>query len=285
MFWFFAAFIATLARTGTHVVNKRILQKARSVTLVTATTFFICLVYLPVFIYSVVKEPVITSYPLAFFGVAASALLNAVAIVMLMQGLKFGDMSIAVPLRNLVPLFALIWAVAFLHETVTPMVITATFLIVCGAMLLHIEKGFKLVLKKKASLFALSAALLYSFALIADKFVLNHIKPINYTFLVYLTTLVFLLLFNVIIKNLKNVQAILRNNWKPIVLVAVLANLGSFFTFTAISLTDVTKIAPVLRMEVLFSVVAGGLFFKEKNILFKILGSGLLIAGVLMIIL
>jgi uncharacterized membrane protein len=165
------------------------------------------------------------------------------------------------------------------------MVITATFLIVCGAMLLHIEKGFKLVLKKKASLFALSAALLYSFALIADKFVLNHIKPINYTFLVYLTTLVFLLLFNVIIKNLKNVQAILRNNWKPIVLVAVLANLGSFFTFTAISLTDVTKIAPVLRMEVLFSVVAGGLFFKEKNILFKILGSGLLIAGVLMIIL
>ena len=285
MFWFISALIATFARTGAHVVNKKLLQSARSVTLVTATTFFICIIYLPIFIYSVANDPVITTYNLAYLGAVISALFNAVAIIMLMQGLKFGDLSIAVPLRNLVPVFVLIWGVAFLHEKVTPVLIIATFLIVLGAILLHFKKGFKLILRRKASLFALSAALLYSFAIIADKFALNHIKPVNFTFIVYSITFGFLMLFNILTRNLKNVRDLLKKNWKPIILVAVFANLGSFFTYTAISLVNVTKIAPIFRMEVLFSVIAGGFFFKEKNILVKIAGASLLIIGILLIVL
>lgn len=285
MFWFLSAFLATLARTGAHVVNKKILQNARSVTLVTATTFFICVIYLPIFLFYLVKDPVLTTYNLAYVGVAISAIFNAFALVLLLKGLKFGDMSIAVPLRNLVPLFALVWAAVFLHETVTPTLIFATILVILGAMLLHVKKGFKLVLRRKSSLFALTAALLYSLALIADKFALTYIKPLNYAFLTYLTTFIFLIIFNIAIKNMHNVSNLLKKNWKGIVLVAVFACLGSFFTFTAISLVDVTKIAPVLRMEVLFSVIAGGIFFKEENIFMKIIGAILLVAGILIIVL
>ena len=284
MIWLISALIATLARTGTHVLNKDLLKNITPIILVTATSLFICLLYSPVFAFSMFQNSVISVYKFAYLGVLVSALFNSFAIIFLMQGLKSGDMSIAVPLRNLVPIFALVWGVFILGESVSFILIPATILVVVGAILLHVKKGFKLALKRKGSLSALAAALMYSFALIADKFALTYIEPIKYVFLVYIGMLICLLSFNVFKKELGKVKNFIKNKWKPIVLISALAAAGTFFTFTAISLVNVTIIAPVLRLEVLFSVIAGGFFFKEKNMWMKILGAALLFAGIILII-
>jgi len=284
MLWFIAAIIATLARTGTYTLNKNLLKNISPLTLATSTSLFVCILCSPVFLLSVSQNPVITTHNLAYLGVAAASFLNSFAFIILMKALKSGYMSIVVPLRNLVPVFVLVWGVIFLNEPVTVALVLATFLIVIGVLLLHLGKGFHLLVKGKASLLALVAAFLYSLALIIDKFVINYITPINYAFLLYMAMFVFLFIFSAFERNLADVGGFIRNSWKPVILLAVLAFTGSFFIFTSISLANVTTIAPVLRLEVLFSVIAGGMFFKERNILIKLLGAFLLFAGIALII-
>jgi len=67
-------------------------------------------------------------------------------------------------------------------------------------------------------------------------------------------------------------------------MVGLITAVGSFFTFTAISLADVTVIVPVFRLEVLTSVIAGGVFFREKHMMVRIIGALLLIAGIILIL-
>ncbi len=284
MFWFISAIAATLARTGTHVLNKRILKDVGPLTLSTVTTLFVCILYSPIFLLSVSVNPIITLNNMAYLGTLISGLFNTLAIVLLMRALKSGDVSIAVPLRNLVPLFAMFWAVIFLGEALSSIIVLATVMIIAGALILHTERGFHLMLKKKTSLFALSTAVLYSFAIIADKFATTYIEPVRYTFLIYLVMLVFLLVFNVLEKNLAHIMSFIKESWKPVIMIAMLALTGSFFTFTAISMVPVTLIAPILRLEVLFSVIAGGVFFREENMWFKLLGAVLLFLGVILIV-
>jgi drug/metabolite transporter (DMT)-like permease len=283
MFWLISAIVATLARTGTHILNKRMLKDVGPLTLTASTTLFICTIYSPVFFLSVSQNPVISTNNLAYIVALVSGLLNSLAIILLMKALKFGDMSIAVPLRNLVPLFAMIWAVIFLGEMLGWLLVLSTMMIVIGALLLHIDSGFQLRLRRRGSLFAVSTAIIYSFAIVADKFATTYIEPVKYTFLIYLVMLISLLMFSMLERKLSEISGFIRKSWRPVIVIAILASVGSFFTFTAISLVPVTIIAPIFRLEVLFSVIAGGLFFREKNMLVRLLGAGLLFIGMVLI--
>lgn len=284
MFWFISALVATLARTGTYTLNKKILKDIGPLVLTTTTTLFVCIIYSPIFFASFMQNPVISLSVTGYYAAVASGFLNAFAALLLMKALKIGDMSIAVPLRSLVPLFAMFWAILFLGEAVTLLIAASTLMIIVGALLLHMKPGLKLNLKERGSLFALSTAVIYSFTITADKIATTYIEPAKYTFLIYLLMLVFLVIFTSMERKLGSIGGFMKESWRYVLLIAVLASVGSFFTFTAISLVPLSVIAPVLRLEVLFSVIAGGLFFREQNIKIRLLGAFLLFLGVVLIV-
>ena len=53
----------------------------------------------------------------------------------------------------------------------------------------------------------------------------------------------------------------------------------------ALTMNIVPYVISLKRSNILFSIILGGLFFKEKDIAQKILGASIIILGVLMIIL
>lgn len=284
MLWFFVAILATLLRTGKYVVNKKVLEDVDSLTLSAAASLFTFILYSPVFLFSVSMNPIAINNWMVYLGILASGFLNSLAIYLVMKSLKLGELSVSIPLRNLVPLFALVWGVLILGEPLSLILIPAVLLIVVGASLLHMKEGMNLSFDRKPSMFALGAALLYSFAIIADKYVTNYMRPRNYVFFIYGIMVAFLFLFSKLDNRLGDVTSFIKDSWKVVIVIGILGGAGSLLTFTAISMTLVSKVAPVLRAEVLFSALAGVLFFKERNILLKIIGASLLMVGLALVV-
>lgn len=284
MFWLIFAIIATLLRTGKYVVSKVALKDIDSLTLATITSLFTFILYSPVFFYSVSKNPLAVNNPTVYLAIILSGFFNSLAIYLVMESLKLGEISVAIPLRNLQPLFAVILGWLILKETLSLDLIPATILVVLGAILLHAKEGLNFKLKDKSSMLAIAAAFILSMALIADKYVTNYLKPLNYVYFIYGIMFLFLFTFSKFKGKTGKIKEFTKNRWKIITLFATLSAGGSFFTFTTISLVEVVKVAPVLRLEVLFSGIFGYFYFKEKNFALKLIGGILLLLGLILII-
>lgn len=284
MLWLLAAVLAMVFRTARNVLNKNVLQEVDSLSLATVVSLFAAIIYSPIFAFSVANNSLFLGNISAYGGILASAFFNSLGIYLLMQGLKTGDVSIVVSLRNIVPLFALVWGVMLLGETVSLVLIPATVLVVAGVILLHMKQGMDLSLKRKSSFYSISAAFIFSLAITADKYVVGFIKPLNYVLFLFIFRFLFLLIFLGLDNKLDQFRQLIASHWRPITVISALSA-GSFFCIlTALSLAKVTLVAPVLRVEVLFSALAGGYFFKEENLKLKLVGAGLLMLGLVLVV-
>jgi len=277
MIFLLAAITAVILRTVSHVFNKKIVRDIQPIYLVTTTAIITTIVLFPFFAYSVI-DGTVTEEPIGYLGVAGSALFNVLGALALMKGLKSGRLGVAVPMRNLVPLFTLFWGVIFLGETLTFILVPATFMVVFGTFLIN-RSSLRF---SKGAGYGLLSAFMYSIAVIIDKFTLGIIAPRFYVFLIPLVMSVLLMFYNR--NRLKRIWKAFVRRWRMFVMVGLITAVGSFFTFTAISLADVTVIVPVFRLEVLTSVIAGGVFFREKHMMVRIIGALLLIAGIILIL-
>lgn len=288
MLWFLYTILAMLFRTSTNLLNKNLLKDIDSLTLGAVASLFTTLVYGPIFLFSIARTPLAAVSSRVTGAILASGFFNSIGLYLLLRALKRGDVSVVIPLRNLGPVFTLVWGILLLGETISPLLIPATLLIVAGATLLHIDKGLKLNLSDEASLFALGAAFFFSLAIIADKYVTGFMQPIRYVFFIFLLRFVFLSLFMQIEHSFQQTKELasdlINNYWRPLFFIAFFSASGAFLLFTSLSLAKVTLVAPALRIEVLFSALAGGYFFKEKNMKLKLTGATMLVIGLILVV-
>jgi len=283
MLWFLSVLVAAIARTGEFALFKSALRKIDPLILATAATLFTVIIYSPIFALSYIQNPVISESDIVLFVIPLSGLVNSLGLVVVLKAFKTGDFSVAVPLRDLVPIFSFFWAVLILGETVTLSIVAATLLVVIGAILLHI-KNRRIDIRSRSSLYAIIAALLASFSIITDKVINTHIEPIKAALIVYGMMFVFLISFTVISGKFPDFKTTVLRKWRSVVPIPLFAIVGTLGVYTALSLANVTLVSPLIRIEVLFSVLAGGYFFKEKNMLFRLLGALFIFAGIFLII-
>ena len=67
-----------------------------------------------------------------------------------------------------------------------------------------------------------------------------------------------------------------------IILGATIA-LAQYAAYTAFSLAPVGYAVSIFRLSTLFTVVAGGLFFKEKNLVSRFLGAAIMVGGAILL--
>lgn len=214
-----------------------------------------------------------------------------IGIIFYMKALKAGNLVSTIPFLSFTPAFLLITSFIFIGEVPSLFGIIGVLMIVVGAYVLNIRelrKGllepFRAITKEKAALFMLATAFLYALTNTTNKFILGSISPIFLAFVDVFFIVV--LLVPILLVKTKGIVKQLKNNWKSLIPIGICTGLMSVFGFMALNMTASSYFLGVKRMSILFAMMFGVLFFKErKNLTQSFIGAAIMILGVLAIVL
>jgi len=221
------------------------------------------------------------------FALVAGSMLNIVAVISYLKAVKESDISLVVPLVALSPIFMLMTSPLILGEMPDKVGSIGILLIVIGTYMLNIkrEKGFfypfKALWHDNGARYMLLTALIWSISANFDKMGVINSSPIFWGFSIELgiATLIFILM----LYNIGEHKTEIIKNFGSLSILGTLHGAMIFFQMFAVSVTLVAYVIAIKRISVLIVVIAGYLFFREKGIKERIIGSILMIMGFILI--
>ncbi len=223
--------------------------------------------------------------PMVAAVILLSGTVNIAAIYAFLTALKIEDLSVVAPLVQLSPIFVAFSEPVFLATPFNVFFIIGAFLAVGGSFILLADERAWLRplahVSTRAAILAISAAAFFSVASLSNRYVTTRISPMFYTFLIYfLMTAGFAIILAVRRKRIRTVSLV-----KPkLVSLGGLTALRTSLTYFAFSLAAASRVTVSLQLSILFSVIAGGLLFGERQILRKLLGGLLIILGIVFVV-
>jgi len=193
---------------------------------------------------------------------------------------RFSDVSLVYPITTSSPLFILMWAMLFLDEDLTLVGIAGILLTILGTIVLNSIKGrgFKL---GKGVLYALLAAFLYSFGALMDK---KGVSQGN--FILYVYSMSFFMTFFLFLYSRKSGELTIekvRSDGKLVILAGIIV----FASFTSyrygLTMIELSYATALRQVNVLFGALFGMLLFGEKLTVNKVLGTVVIMIGVMLI--
>lgn len=222
-------------------------------------------------------------------ALAVGGLLNVLATVLYMKALKYGDLSVSVPMVTFTPVFLLVTSPFILGEFPDVWGLAGIILIVGGSYILNIGKKtvgfwepFKSLIREKGPRYMLMVAFIWSITSNVDK-----IGVLNASVLVWVLAIdgfgsIFLLPI-ILSRRRRNSDLSTRFQMKKMILLGGVVFLRSVFQMLAISLALVAYVISIKRTSAVFAIVFGYLFFREKGIRERLAGAILMVTGVFLI--
>jgi uncharacterized membrane protein len=205
--------------------------------------------------------------------------------------IKFGELSRVIPFTKLNPVFTAIIAALVLGEQMTQTRVFGIILVTIGSYAILEEKNsgwkkpFTNFVKLKAPKYAALSALVYSFASVADRFGTQIIQPEIYTFIIYviITSTLSVYLLTQKRELIPDIKTNFNQHRFYYIITGIGAALASYLIFFAFSQAQASRVIPVLQIQVFISVAAGYILFNEDHLREKIIGSLILVAGVILV--
>jgi drug/metabolite transporter (DMT)-like permease len=274
--------LSALIHASWNLLAKRSLDKQ-------AFLWLASLVSLAVFVvpFALAARPVPPeAWPLIFL----SGVLEAVYFLLLGSAYQRGDMSLVYPLaRGSAPLFVLMFASLFLGEQVRWTGMLGIVLVVAGIYTLHLKvlnlRGLLapfLSLKDRPSQIALLTGLTIGSYSVVDKVGVGYTGPISYIFLVFSVCSLVLVPYMWLVKS-QAIRREWRDNRPSILAVGVMSLCGFLLVLFALTVSQVSYVAPVREISVVFGAVLGALVLREPFARVKIAGSVLIFVGIVLI--
>ena len=202
-----------------------------------------------------------------------------------MKGLENISISRFVPILFTFPLLTILLSILFLKEKIHPEVVAGTVLIILGIWILSREhntgneKNIKLGIS-----FALLAAFLYAFSIVATKTGLNDVDPFQSVLISM--PLPFAMLYLYYSFN-NGARTILRFKKEAYILLGLggIAGMGfgSYFFFVSLTLIGASKATSLSAITPFLSSIIALVTLKEKLTLTLILGTMATVAGIIVI--
>lgn len=245
--------------------------------------------------------PLIVFSPLLFFielrfnyqffeALFISGLINITSAILYHRALFKGDISIVIPILSFTPLFLLFLSPLIVGEFPDSWGLIGTILIVAGSYLLNINlkkqnvfSPLKSLIKNAGTRYMLIIAFIWAISANFDKRGIEASSIYQYIIFINLFATIGTTIF-IFSKRKISFQA-LKLEYKNLFAVGFLTSAGYFVHMTAITLTLVVYVVSLKRTGGMISVLLGYFIFKEKNIRKRFLGSAIMFAGVLLIIL
>lgn len=227
-----------------------------------------------------------------WLNIAIAAPLGVLVNLSYITAIKIAPISLTMPMAASTPLIATISGFLLRGETTTALKLLGVLVIVLGAYLLNISEIKNGVLEPLKSLFRnrgvqlmLLAQSLVGVTPVFEKNAIFHTTP-REPLMVAFIALLFLtgFFFPFMLAKTKNPIVQFRRNFWWFVLPAPMGALTVWAAFTAYSLTNVGYVTAVFKLSMLFTILWGGLFFKEKRIRERFLGASVMVVGTILLI-
>ncbi|MEE9591497.1 MAG: DMT family transporter [Thermodesulfobacteriota bacterium] len=214
--------------------------------------------------------------------------LEITAILLYVKAIRVSPLSLTIPFMALSPAFIILIAFLFLGELPDLSGLVGVFLIVVGAYVLNAKMSreglfepIRAIGRERGSVLMIIVAFIYSITSTLGKVAVQHSSPIFFGFF-------YPFILTIILSCIIGYRGLFRKVVsRPMYFLVI-----GFFTavmvishFVALSLTDVVYMISVKRTSLIFSVIYGWLIFYEENIKERLIGSVIMVAGVVLIVL
>lgn len=212
--------------------------------------------------------------------------LEITALILYVKAIKLSPLSLTIPFMALSPVFIVIIAFFLLGERPDKSGFAGIFLIAAGAYLLNARASklgllgpIKAIAKERGSVLMIMVAVIYSITSTIGKIAVQHSSPIFFGFFYPLLLTIALSM----IVGFKGTLLHVVSRPATFLTIGIFTAIMIVSHFLAISMADVAYVISIKRTSLLFSVFYGWIVFKEVDIGERLLGSGLMLAGVVSI--
>lgn len=214
--------------------------------------------------------------------------LETVALILYMKAIKISPLSITLPFLALSPIFMIFTSNLMLGERLDEFGIMGIVLTAIGAYLLNVKttrKGlwepFKAIGRERGSVYMIIVAFIYSITSNLGKMAILHSSPLFFT-ATYLPILAAILFPVLVWKNHGRIRQIFSHG---IIfnLIGLAIAFATITHFLAVNISEVPYVISVKRMSLLFGIIYGAIWFKETNIMERLIGGIVMIVGVVII--
>ncbi|WKZ17444.1 MAG: DMT family transporter [Candidatus Jettenia sp. CY-1] len=214
--------------------------------------------------------------------------LEITALILYMKAIKASPLSLTLPFLALSPVFMIFTSNLILGEKLDSYGIIGISLTTIGAYLLHVKttrKGilepFKAIRRERGSVYMIIVAFIYSITSNLGKMAVLHSSSLFFasTYLPILTLIVLpILLWK---RHGKVKQAF--PHITLFILIGLSMALATVTHFLAVNIVEVPYAISVKRTSLLFGIMYGAFWFKETSIRERLIGSTIMIIGVVVI--
>jgi len=184
-------------------------------------------------------------------------------------------------IKRIATVFLIIFGIIFLGESVLPLKVLGSVIIIFSSIFVFYEKGNIAI--NKYFWFAILGNFIYSIGQMLNISISKNFNLGIYQAILFLVPSIFIFIFGkVSFKDLKNEFS--NTNRKKILIIGTCWAISSFCLLRAYQLGDVTVVSPLYATTVVLNLIAGYLFLGErKNLLKKIIATVLIVISVILI--
>lgn len=227
------------------------------------------------------------SYSFSFWNyVLLAGFLCTLGTVCLIKALQYGELSVLGPINSYKCLVGLLFGFMILGEIPSIKAILGMLLIICGSWFIFdtVKGGFKLSLFKRKDIILRFCAL---FLTGAEAAVLKKIilisSPEECFILWCFSGFIFSLILVLLLK--KKFQPLFKKDVFAIFIIAVCLGLMQFSTNIVFEKLDVGLSLALFQLSSIVAIIFGYKVFKESNVIKKLIGAVIMIAGSCLILL
>jgi drug/metabolite transporter (DMT)-like permease len=210
--------------------------------------------------------------------------------VLVSKSYETGNISALYPLTVLSPIFIPFWAFILLSESISILTGIGILVTVIGAICVNLRsvslqefrKIFQLHGDYRGARFALGASFMYSFGAILDKSRIAYFPLGTYLSLILCFMAVNMALYWSFSEK-QALPAVVRTYWKSGLLGGITIYLSFLFFRVALKQVFVSLAVPVRQVAIIFAILLGILFLKEKMKTSNLIGSLVIILGIILI--
>lgn len=284
MIWALLALLAAITVASSDAVSKHVLKTEDEYLVVLAKFGFAAIFLAPLLL--LVEIPALG---LEFWRTVIILLpLEITATVLYIKAIKVSPLSLTIPFLAFTPVFLVLTGFLILGEFPSRIGLIGIVLVSTGAYILNMDKRkdgllapIKAIVKEKGSVLMLGTALIYSVTSALGKKAVLLSSP--WFFAGFYVPFVSIFVLGVVTaKRGRKVMRILKD--KYFVLIGFFIAISAIGHWLAVSMIDVAYMISVKRTSMVFAVIYGALLFKEKRLKERLVGSIVMVLGVVFIV-
>lgn len=248
-------------------------------------SIFALLFYSPLFFYFLYRVGI--THPVAYAWCIGSGFIHFIYWLFLTNSYQKGDLSHVYPIMRSSPALVLVIAVLFLGEQVSIQGVCGILLVAIGVYIISMKRisadellePIKSIANDRSTRFAFLTLLSVAFYSIVDKLAVNHIHPILFTFIHLLCGMCYYTPYILLTKHADMIKKEWRAGLRRIIASGVLGIFGYMLILISFTIERVSYIVGLRQTSIVFAVLMGSHFLKEKHQGIRLTGSLIICAG------